>query len=307
MEKKRVINTLFLVVLLISTCTQLASILVVIPSFFQSLSFILLIICLIYFIVFRSSLNKSPRNLVGQTKQEPSNTFVEQETYTYTASRYGIGYSSIDVQWTVNMDGSAKVQRMIDVEAYSEISNLDTFLLVPEQSVAENGDLIGFESISSITPGVTISMLQEEEKSGRQSTLIAISPPMNIGDSMTYKMIENLPEDLYAINITADELRTRTTPYDYAGWTINRPTKHITLRVFFPEGVKPPSIYSAEVRYSTASGFPSTRIQHEEQKKMKPEIIGLEGNRYILRLVVPYPMVGLIYILRWQPDSFPRS
>lgn len=226
-----------------------------------------------------------------------------ERTYRYAAGRYGIAYDSLSVGCTINDDGSARIRRTVAVEAYSMIETLDTYLLIPEAPEQSGAAPIGFEQVHSLTPARNVSLVGSKQKDAfkQLSALIAISPPLHKGERVAYEMTERVPPGAFAVGLTRAALAERETTYDYFGWNINRPTRHLTLRVYFPDGTGP-QVYSAEVRYASASGFPSERLQYEEQKRLRGQIsLTAEGNYQVLHLEVAYPMTGLIYILRWQP------
>lgn len=220
------------------------------------------------------------------------------QAYTYFASRYGIGYDALEIKWTINKDGSALLQRVIEIEAFSKIESLDTYLLIPESDKERKIDFI---SVDSLSPRWNISLSDVKRELGRGSALITISPPLIKEEKMRYSMVEQLPEGLYAINLSAAELSKRQSKHDYCGWNINRPTRKVSLQVEFPEYTKP-EVFSSEVRYASTSGFSSSRTHYEESQRFSPVLtLGPKGDRFILRLDIDYPMIGLIYILRWQP------
>lgn len=226
-----------------------------------------------------------------------------QTTYLFTSKRYGIGYDSLRIECIVNEDGSAIVQRTVDVKAFSNLSKLDVFLLIPEEPKEDaTREPIDLSKVRSLTPKRKVSVEKSSKNSGELSAIIDIAPPLSEGEHVTYEMIEQLPPNLYAINLEDSALAQRATPYDYFGWSINRPTQKLQLDVFFPEFFVPQD-YGVEVRYASTSNFPSERLHHKEIEYIKKslKITGPEGGRYALRLEVNDPMVGLIYLIRWQP------
>ncbi len=224
-----------------------------------------------------------------------------EQAYKYIAKRYGIGYEDLSVQWNIKDSGSAELQRKITVESFSTIENLDTYLLVPEKDPEGSHRGIDHVKIEALNNKRDVYLAEKKGEDGKLSALIAISPPLSYGENLSFQMLEKLEKGLYAINLTEEEIRERNEPHDYAGWTINRPTKKAILEVYFPENVIP-RIPIAEVKYASASGFPSERMHIEEQKSLNsPILLGPEAGRYILRLELDYPMIGLIYILRWRP------
>jgi len=223
--------------------------------------------------------------------------------FRHYAKRYGISYHLMQVECSIREDGSALVQRRVTLEAYSEVSELDTFLVIPESARPRGKERdIDNVGIRSATPGWEVSPIRAFEESGRLYTEIPISPPLKEGQSITYELTEKLPPGLYAIGLSKKQLATRETPEDYFAWNISRPTRKLTLKVFFPEGVKP-TVHGVEVRYaSAAAGFPSKRSHYEEKKRLERPFLGdPEGGRYVLKLDVDYPMIGLVYFLNWQP------
>jgi hypothetical protein len=230
---------------------------------------------------------------------------IEDQSYEYYAKRYGFGYDLVEVDCFINHDGSAIVQRKIQVKAYATLKELDTFLLIPETHPQGQPRDISFTNIRSLTPdwNVTLGDIRKE-LGGRLSASVIIAPSLNSEQSIVYEMTEQLPANLYAINQTMEELEKRETPYDYFGWNINRPTAQFYLRVHFPgfQSQFIPEIYSAEVRYASASGFPSIRKHHQETSYLRgPFMKESEGGRHVCTLEINYPVIGLIYSMRWQP------
>lgn len=228
--------------------------------------------------------------------------FDAEQAHTYWARRYGIGYNAQHIQWDIQLDGSAVVERSIDIEAYADIDSLDTYLAIPERSPDGAARRVGFESIESLSPDRSIEVKDQivEEHLRRLSAKIVFSPRLSEGERTIYKMRENLTPT-YAINVPQHVLEKREAPYDYSGWNINRPTRRLSMQVIFPENIRP-AVYNAEVRYASTSGFPSERLHYEEHKRLrKPTLKQLSNRQYALQMEVNYPMIGLIYVLRWQP------
>ncbi len=229
-------------------------------------------------------------------------SFVAELSYQYSAQRYGVGYNLIDVECNIEKNGSAIVKRTVGVRSHSQLSDLDTFLLISQDSSPPNESWnVGFSSIRSLTDERIITLGEVEEEFGRSSVTFNIAPPLSDGESVTYEMIENLPVNFYAIGYTQEALDNRQTKDDHFGWTINRPTKKISFRVSFPVGDEP-QLFNGEVRFASASGFSAKRFQYEEQKRLRPVSESWDGDRHVLRLEIDYPMTGLVYILRWTPE-----
>lgn len=223
-----------------------------------------------------------------------------ERTYQYTSARYGMGYRKLEVECIIWPDGSARVRREVEVEAHSRIDRLDTFLLIP--TLPSSGESWDMESpqVNSLSPSYNVSIAKVFPQQGRLVVFIDISPQLVEKQRLEYEMKERLPSGLYAIDLSEDELAERE-DYDYFGWTINRPTRKLSLRIYFPEA-KPDS-FEHQVSYAPAApGIPTDSSQLEEQKSLAPpKLEGPDGGRYVLKFDVEYPMIGLIYILRWRP------
>lgn len=223
------------------------------------------------------------------------------EVYEYYAKRYGVGYQSLNVECTIKEDGSARVRRKMEVKAYSRINELDNYMLIPETSPSGEARSIHPIEVKSLTKRRTATHEVQEEIPGRLSALVSITPPLLEQEMFEYEMTEDLARNLYAIGLTQNELMQRESEFDYFGWNINRPTHKFSLKIYFPEHAKP-DWYRTIVHYASTSGFPSNRLQEKEQKRLPiPKIKGPEGNQYMLNLEIDFPMIGLIYTIRWKP------
>lgn len=241
-------------------------------------------------------------DIKNQTTDPTLLFFDAEQAHTYWARRYGIGYNLQQIRWDIAQNGAATVARVIEIEAYAALDDLDTYLSIPEKASDDTERSVDFEDIKSLSSDrrITLEEKKIESELRRLSAKIVFSPRLGDGERATYKMTERL-SPIYAVNVSEAELNQREKSYDYAGWNINRPTRRLTMRVDFPEGARP-TAYNAEVRYASTSGFPSDRLHYEEHRRLQePTLERDHDGRYALQLEVNYPMIGLIYILRWQP------
>ena len=241
--------------------------------------------------------SKNDSNKIVQS-QISAHIAEQNDIYIITADRYGIGYESLEVSCTIREDGSAITRRKVKVRAYDRVSEIDNYLLTPEK-LPPNG-VIENLNVRSLTKKYSVASRTKVEQK-RTSAILSFSPPLLEGECLEYEMIEELPKNFYAINFSEEAISARETPFDYFGWNINRPTRKLSIKVYFPERSKP-NFFRTQVRYASTSGFPSDRSQYREQAHLDlPTMDGPDGDRFVLTLEVEYPMIGLIYILRWQP------
>jgi len=222
----------------------------------------------------------------------------EEAAFRFHAMRYGMGHRSLDVCCFIQEDGSAIVRRRAIIEAYAELSQLDTFLVIPEESPpGEKERKLAYKSLRSLTAGRSISLIHTPGEARALSLVMAISPPLNKGETLEYILEEYTHDKVYAVDITMEELLKRASPYDYFGWNVTRPTQRLSLKVIFPDGVRP-SEYAVEVRYASAGpSLVSERKQVEEQNRLEQPVLEREGDSYVVKLNVDYPMTGLVYLL----------
>lgn len=234
---------------------------------------------------------------------DPSMLFFDAEqAHTYWARRYGIGYNLQQIRWDIAENGAAVVERTVEIDAYAALDDLDTYLTIPEKSSDGTKRYVDFEDIKSLSPDrlITLEEKKVETELRRLSAKIVFSPRLRDGERAIYKMIERL-SPVYAINLSEEDLRQREKPYDYAAWNINRPTRRLIMCVCFPDGARPTN-YGTEVRYASTSGFPSDRLHYDEHIRLQEPILEkMNDGRYTLQIEVNYPMLGLIYVLQWQP------
>lgn len=235
---------------------------------------------------------------------DPSLLLVDAEqTYTFTAMRYGMGYANLSVSLSIRDNGSAQVKRTVRVEAYSSLDGLDVSLINPEKTEHNQKQTpIGLETIRSLNANWTIpkSKIQRQENFGHFWANFSISPQLQYGDVFDFETIENAPAGLYAVSLTHEELSKRKTSFDYFGWSIDRPTRYLSLHVEFPEGMRPYDI-KTQVMYAAVGGIPAKRFQVEEQKRLTYPTIEKIDKHYYLTMDVAYPMIGLVYIIGWNP------
>jgi len=224
----------------------------------------------------------------------------EQRHYLYQAKRYGTGYSKFEVQCFISEDGSAIVLREVKIEAFSILEGIDTFYNIPEEDPDGESRYIEPIKIEAKDEEHQVILTDVKKEPGRMLATINFAPFLRNREKLQYTITERLPVGLYAIDLSQEELDKRETPYDYYGWHVNRPTKKLIIRVYFPRDFQP-SIFGEEVRYAASAGVTSQREQHEERKRLKGVVRTKEGDRYVLNFEINYPLSGLVYILRWSP------
>jgi hypothetical protein len=244
-----------------------------------------------------------------QMIREPAPTYfvpsapgeIDEMVYQYMARRYGLGQGSVQVTCTIIKGSPAIVKRIVTVDVYAETGELNTFFFIPESQIADAQRNIDLINIRSLTPGCYVAIKDIMPQAGELTINLVVSPPLTEGQQLVYEMTETLPTRLFVIGSPDDEIEGRKTEADYLAWDIGLPTRHLSMRVDFPEGLQP-AVFSGEVRYASARPrYPSSRVQHEEQKHVRRPVLGrAEAGHFSLAWEIDYPMIGLIYMLHWE-------
>lgn len=219
----------------------------------------------------------------------------DEVAYVFNSQTYGMSYEDLIAHCTILDDGSASFRREMDLRAHTQVTGISHFMLLPEASRnGENLELISIKRLAPFVPLRTLAWEVTELSSGKMSLTVSISPPLQIGDGLRYEIVEKSPPGLYAVT----GLEERRVPYDYFAWDINRPTRRLVIKVLFPEGVEPPA-FESDVWYAVGQ----SRARHNQEFHRLSAILKprQEGIYYALIAVIPYPLVGLTYAIKWTP------
>lgn len=231
--------------------------------------------------------------------------------YLALAKKYGYANDLVEIECLLYEDGSARVERKITVSAFAKYDEIDTYLMVPEFLEKDGYNTPIMESEPRIIPdGRTnnvrnITWRPEPKLKGRSTAVLKFFPPLTDGISCTYSFVERTGSNTFILEGSAQELNERARsndPDEYFGWNINRPTRNLRITIIFPEGYEPDQPTS-KVLFATSSGFPSVQLQTEEQNLInEPLLERALGGRQQLYFEAEYPMMNLIYSLRWFPQ-----
>lgn len=229
----------------------------------------------------------------------------ERIAYRFHAERYGLGYEQLDVGCAIRADGSATVERQVLLEAFSELDAIDTFLMVPEKTVGNQFRALQDAEPICDTPGKTLRLEKIPGKGGASLARIRVIPSLRPREKLQFSLCQEAPAGTFAVGLSHEQLEQRGTRADYLGWTINRPTGFLHLTVTFP-GQYIPVWHDREVSYAeTLFGSTGLQIpQRTERERLRgPFIVETAPQRCELTLDVDYPMVGLVYRIKWQPQT----
>lgn len=228
------------------------------------------------------------------------NTKLIDAVYTHLSNRYGMGYERLDIAVTIHSDGSATICRRILVRAYAQIEDLAIYILSPERDMLQQN-----RDLKSLSEKHEVELVYTNSNSipHKRTTNLHISPPLKMGQELEFELSEFVKSETFAINFTIKELEEREVADEYVGWNITRPTKKMTIQVNFPREfigykINPEPL----VVYALTTGNASESKQIEEQKRILLSHADEKG-KHICIMKVDYPVVGLIYQVKWQPRA----
>jgi hypothetical protein len=235
------------------------------------------------------------RRVVQPKSIEPIGEVKDEIAYVFNSQRYGMSYEDLVAHCTILDDGSASFRREMDLRAHTQVAEVSHFMLLPEASRnGEDLELISIKRLPPFVPLRTLTWQVTELSSGKISLTVSISPSLQIGNGFRYEIVEKSPPSLYAVT----GLEERRVPYDYFAWDINRPTKRLEMKVLFPEGIQPPA-FESDVWYAVGQ----SRSRHDQEFNRLSALLkpAQEGIYYALMAVIPYPLLGLTYAIKWTP------
>lgn len=239
------------------------------------------------------------KNVVEQQRREEAISARSGEdvngevAYVFNSRLYGRAYEELKAHCTIRGDGSAAFRREVELVAYSPISDIDVYMLLPE--APQNGeDRLRLAKVESLTPFMRIAEEPKRLSSGQIYLRMHFSPTLGPGQHVRYQVMEESSPGLYAIT----GLEERKMPYDYFAWDITIPTKALEVKVLFPEGVHPQK-FEPDVWHALGQGQSTHNQEYERVKSLLIE--QREGVFYTLVFEVPHPILGLTYVIRWVP------
>jgi len=242
--------------------------------------------------------------------------------YWANAQVYGYKYEKLQVRAVMGEDGSASVSRTVKVVSTSpELREVHHYLMVPgsKENLEESPSLVA-KLISCDDPlrGLNIEKKNGEGRPtfGRLRFVVKIEPPLGKRKGIEYALQETAPSGTFAL--TKDQLPSGM-EHEFFAWEISRPTRELLLEIKIPIRTATEN-QVFDVWRGTEFG-PSTFVPEFERvksfSKAKGErrrdftgwrrvIKGIKGRDYIIcTLIVPYPILGMRYVVKWSPTDSP--
>ncbi len=229
--------------------------------------------------------------------------------YEINTRRYGWGYEQLNITVTINPDGSAEFKREIVVKAYRALPGLEQSLTL---------DLANSEDASSAStePRLSVKGIGREVKLGEPYftdggwvTELTFTPEVDADSPGSFALTERIPKGSYAIGWTANDLSDKKITDQYYAFRIDRPTRELALRIYLPVGYRAENCKVQVRLIPPVRGVKTTRTDlHEETRITKKLLVsGPTGRRYELASKIDWPVLGRVYVVRWDPLSVEKT
>jgi uncharacterized protein YfkK (UPF0435 family) len=242
----------------------------------------------------------------------------EEPAYLYLARRFGLGIQSAQIECSINLDGSASSERTVVIEAYTKIEEIDTFMLFPDaDDIIAKLNIVNFSVLDDkkyfgkYKIGTDILAIKAKTKieifNSASRMKIYFSPALEIGDRITYILKEEAIGSVFVLANPYDNDSPSIEETESFAWPIFQPTKFLKLAIDFPK-YHGPNWYVGEARRASSTGLSYGPIICSELKRLnRPSLAGPDDEGHFrLRFDIEYPMMGLVYLLRWLP-SYSKS
>lgn len=215
-------------------------------------------------------------------------------TYAAVVRKYGYGYEYLTVKCDLSDRGGMRCRRKIRIRAAMVLTTVRHYLSTLGEASDVPPSIVGFHS-SDGPRDVSISASKNPEFSSKTKavTEVVFTPYLEAGDAVTYELDEVFPPGSFAT--TKDEMEHRHLPHEYFAWHITRPAKFLCLSVFIPASLNP-----VECGFDVWYGDFSRQRHRQERQRLAPffTVTAVDQHK-VLKLHVPYPVIGLYYTVRW--------
>jgi hypothetical protein len=126
--------------------------------------------------------------------------------------------------------------------------------------------------------------------------VIQIIPSIEVGKFVAFTFERKTPPKVFALTLT--ELQDKQEPYEFSKVTVNYPMSHLGIKFMFPSNYFPTDALF-DVWYGDA------RVRHFREYGRVSEACFrkdvADRRRFYMELSIPYPILGLSYLLHWIP------
>jgi hypothetical protein len=225
--------------------------------------------------------------------------FNTQEYLFKLGSQYtGRAYKFTKVSYQIKSNGAAYKKQHFNLCAVGEhILSMDYFSKTPHVLNSEKFTCHTIMAEAKDQDKVKIQPAEVQSSANECIWELLFMPRLNRGDSIEYYFEHELPVGTYAMN--KDDLKKRELEYEYYAHEIRHPTEEFSINLLFPKNFSPIllqyDVWIGEANYRHNSEYYRVGLEDYFKSSVK------EDGVTFAELVVPYPIHGLTYVIRWVP------
>lgn len=213
---------------------------------------------------------------------------------------YGIVKDRYAVTTQIHPDGSADAIVDQIVRAVSHpVEHIEYSYKIPTHT-EDIGSRITLTEETRV-PGhiVTVRSIFKQPRSNHFE--IHFAPPIDVHESVQFVLARHSPVGTFTMD---PEQLPANQPWEYSRQRISYPTKLLRCRLIFPSGYK-----AEQIQVAASYGIAGVVHRHETARLMKENCLRYEeeGESFVIKLNVEYPIHGLMYLVQWRPVKVAES
>jgi hypothetical protein len=221
--------------------------------------------------------------------------FQDEIAYQIGAHKFGYGYTALRIRAYLDAEGGGmRSHRRVRLKTTAVQSHIRHYLRSLGTDLKDSVAVVGCHFMKPDGTVITATRVPALSQPSGLVIDVQFNPALEEGDSAYYEVQEQFPDGSFAT--TAEELTKMGLEHEYMAWHIDKPTKHVRLEVFVPNSLNP-----VDVGYEVWYGIYSQQTHAAERDRLSSYFhIDDYGEYTVLELEIPYPVLGLDYVIRWK-------
>ena len=229
-----------------------------------------------------------------------------QKAYFTLARRYGLAYRELRVVQTIGLLGQVELRREITVVTADETLGKISQSLNIQPGKDETVEILKKERVfvTAQTPGFNAVVDDIVPLAGGWFVEVVFTPIVSANSEIQFTLSEILPEGNMKVGWTKAKFAAENIKNQYFGWRIDRPTQHFHAEVRFPRSYEPKGVRALVAYQPLPESIGDARLHEREGATVQSLLQTVRINDLpSLTMDVELPLLGMMYLLRWDPLS----
>ena len=222
--------------------------------------------------------------------------FSDRIAYAIVAEKYGYGYEDLIVKaYLEESTREMRVHRRVHVRATATQNRVRHYLHSLVNLSQGDIKVAGLHKIEPPEIDITAKKVLELSFNDKMVIEVTFNPHLDAGDLAVYELKEIFPPGAFAT--TAEEVKRQGLSFEYLSWHVNKPIRALEYMVSIPKSLRP-----KECGYDVWYGGYSRQRHKKEFQRLEPlfDVKEDELPYTAIQLKIPFPVLGLVYVLKWQ-------